>query len=159
MDNLKCFVCGRLLAGGDLGAIIWSGEYKVVCQGHVPEGASVLFGKPPDSGGRRGKCGKCGSCCSKPWGWPSSGRVSACAGSSSAMSSKPVGFYFGSELIGVGVKEPGRGFVQYRLDEFLPIYGKVPELHQEVQVGPRWQPPARPGKDPEPGSGGSPDKE
>lgn len=72
---------------------------------------------------------------------------------------KPVGFYFGSELIGVGVKEPGRGFVQYRLDEFLPIYGKVPELHQEVQVGPRWQPPARPGKDPEPGSGGNPDKE
>ena len=72
---------------------------------------------------------------------------------------KPVGFYFGSELIGGGVKEPGRGFVQYRLDEFLPIYGQVPELHQEVQVGPRWQPPARPGKDPEPGSGGNPDKE
>lgn len=71
----------------------------------------------------------------------------------------PVGFYYGSELIGVGVKEPGRGFVQYRLDEYLPIYGQVPELHQEVQVGPNWQPAPRPGEDPEPGSGGSPDKE
>ena len=72
---------------------------------------------------------------------------------------KPVGFYFGPELIGVGVKEPGRGFVQYRLDEYLPIYGQVPELHQEVQVGPNWQPAPRPGEDPEHCSGGSPDKE
>jgi len=50
MDNLKCFVCGRLLAGGDLGAIIWSGEYKVVCQGHVPEGASVVVENWPATG-------------------------------------------------------------------------------------------------------------
>jgi len=63
---------------------------------------------------------------------------------------KPVGFYFGSELLGVGVKEEGRGFVQYRLDEYLALYGQVPGLHQEVQVGPRWQPAPRPGEDPEP---------
>ena len=50
MDTLKCFVCGRLLAGGDLGAIIWSGEYKVVCQGHVPEGASVVVENWPAAG-------------------------------------------------------------------------------------------------------------
>ena len=58
----------------------------------------------------------------------------------------PVGYYYGSELLGVGVVE-GDQFVQYELGAFQTKHGEVPR-HEAVQVGPNWQP-RRSGEEPE----------
>lgn len=59
----------------------------------------------------------------------------------------PIGYYYGSELLGVGVVE-GDQLVQYELEDFQAKHGEVPR-HEAVQVGPNWQP-RRSGEEPEP---------